>query len=302
MDLARARELANAALQNLERHKRRINALNVYPVPDGDTGTNLTATVRGIVSALDACDAETPREVAAALSKSALMEAKGNSGVIFSQIVRGLAEVIGEHEHVDARVLAQRSGPRPPVPTRVSSDPSRGRCSPSSGRWPRRRSGPRSRPCRSTCALAQVIAAGDEAVARTPEQLAILRESGVVDAGGAGLVEIFRGFHHGLTGEPLPELPVELDELTEEAIHHEASRYRYCTVFLVEGESLDPEGLRHRLEPLGDSLLVVGDQALVKVHVHTDDPEEALCGRPLGGAGRRGARRDRGHAQPGERA
>ena len=283
MDLARARELANAALQNLERHKRRINALNVYPVPDGDTGTNLTATVRGIVDALDTCAAETPREVAAALSKSALMEAKGNSGVIFSQIVRGLAEVIGEHEHVDARVLAAalraattrayQGVERPVEGTMLSVIREMAEAA--------ERAEIRSLPVDK--ALTKVIAAGDDAVIRTPEQLAVLRESGVVDAGGAGLVEIFRGFHHGLTGEPLPELPVELDELTEEAIHHEASRYRYCTVFLVQGESLDPEGLRQQLEPLGDSLLVVGDPTLVKVHVHTDDPEEALAvGRAVG--------------------
>jgi DAK2 domain fusion protein YloV len=132
-------------------------------------------------------------------------------------------------------------------------------------------------------ALATVIAAGDDSVERTPELLAVLRESGVVDAGGVGLVEIFRGFHHGLTGEPLPDVPVELEELSEEAIHQEASQYRYCTVFLVEGERLSPESLRHSLEPLGDSLLVVGDESLVKVHVHTDDPAVVLAvGRSVG--------------------
>jgi len=283
MDLARARELANAALQNLERHKRRINALNVYPVPDGDTGTNLTATVRGIVGALDTCTAETPREVAAALSKSALMEAKGNSGVIFSQIVRGLAEVVGEHQHVDAPALAAALRAATTRAYQGVERPVEGTMLSVIREMAEAAERPATRALPVDQALTKVISAGDEAVARTPEQLAVLRESGVVDAGGAGLVEIFRGFHHGLTGEPLPELPVELDELTEEAIHHEASRYRYCTVFLVEGESLDPEGLRHRLEPLGDSLLVVGDPTLVKVHVHTDDPEEALSvGRSVG--------------------
>jgi DAK2 domain fusion protein YloV len=283
MDLARARELANAALQNLERHKRRINALNVYPVPDGDTGTNLTATVRGIVGALDACAAETPREVAAALSKSALMEAKGNSGVIFSQIVRGLAEVIGEHEHVDAPVLAAALRAATTRAYQGVERPVEGTMLSVVREMAEEAERPQTRALPVDRALTQVIAAGDEAVARTPEQLAILRESGVVDAGGAGLVEIFRGFHHGLTGVPLPELPVELDELSEEAIHHEASRYRYCTVFLVEGERLDPDGLRRQLEPLGDSLLVVGDPTLVKVHVHTDDPQEAMAvGRSVG--------------------
>jgi DAK2 domain fusion protein YloV len=283
MDITRARELAAAALRNLERHRRRINALNVYPVPDGDTGTNLAATVRGIVSALDRCEAPTSAEVAAVMSRAALMEAKGNSGVILSQIVRGLAEVIGRHEHVDARVLA--AGLRSAT-TRAYQGVER----PVEGTMltvVRAMAETAERPEVGTlpvdAALARVVAAGDEAVAATPGQLAVLREAGVVDAGGAGLVEIFRGLHHGLTGEPLPEAPVELDDLSEEAIHQEESRFRYCTVFLVEGEGLEAEGLRERLEPLGDSLLVVGDDALVKVHIHCDDPEEALAvGRAVG--------------------
>jgi fatty acid kinase len=283
MDLTRARELAGAALQNLERHKRRINALNVYPVPDGDTGTNLAATVRGIVSALETCTAETPHEVAGVLSKSALMEAKGNSGVIFSQIVRGLAEVIGEHDHVDSAVFSAALRSAATRAYQGVERPVEGTMLSVVREMAEEAERPETRALAVDQALARVIAAGDDAVARTPEQLAVLRESGVVDAGGAGLVEIFRGFHPGLTGIPLPELPVELDELTEEAIHHEASRFRYCTVFLVEGESLDPESLRHRLEPLGDSLLVVGDQSLVKVHVHTDEPQDALAvGRAVG--------------------
>ncbi len=195
MDLARARELANAALQNLERHKRRINALNVYPVPDGDTGTNLTATVRGIVSALDACAAETPREVAAALSKSALMEAKGNSGVIFSQIVRGLAEVIGEHEHVDAPVLAAALRTATTRAYQGVERPVEGTMLSVVREMAEAAERPETRALPVDQALTSVSAAGDEAVARTPEQLAVLRESGVVDAGGAGLVDIFRFFY-----------------------------------------------------------------------------------------------------------
>ena len=291
MDLIRARTLAGAALANLERHKRRINALNVYPVPDGDTGTNLAATVKGIAGALDSCTAETPREVATALSRAALMEAKGNSGVILSQIVRGLADVIGEHEHVDARVLAAALRAATTRAYQGVERPVEGTMLTVVREMAEAAELPRQKRYAIDEALARVIAAGDAAVERTPDQLAVLRESGVVDAGGAGLVEIFRGFHHGLTGEPLPEVPVELDELSEEAIHHEASRYRYCTVFLVEGEGLDTVGLRQRLQPLGDSLLVVGDDRLVKVHVHTDDPDERWRSGAPSGSSTRGASR-----------
>jgi hypothetical protein len=113
--------------------------------------------------------------------------------------------------------------------------------------------------------------------------LDVLRDAGVVDAGGAGLVEITRGLALGLAGEPLPEVPVEGDALGLDAIHQELSKYRYCTVFLVEGEGLDQASLESTLEEIGDSLLVVGDESALKVHVHTDEPGLALAaGTALG--------------------
>ena len=117
---------------------------------------------------------------------------------------------------------------------------------------------------------------GADAVERTPELLDVLRNAGVVDAGGAGLLEIVRGIAAALAGEPIPEAPPE-EELSVEAVHQELSKFRYCTVFVVEGEGLDREALQAKLEPLGDSLLVVGDATAVKVHVHTDDPGAALA-------------------------
>jgi DAK2 domain fusion protein YloV len=125
--------------------------------------------------------------------------------------------------------------------------------------------------------LAAVLARGEDAVARTPEMLDVLRDAGVVDAGGAGLVEITRGLALGMAGEPIPEAPVESPALGLEAIHQELSKYRYCTVFLVEGERLDQAALESELERIGDSLLVVGDETALKVHVHTDEPGLALA-------------------------
>jgi DAK2 domain fusion protein YloV len=124
--------------------------------------------------------------------------------------------------------------------------------------------------------LQVVLARGEDAVARTPELLDVLKNAGVVDAGGAGLVEIARGMVYGATGEALPEAPVETESLGLEAIHQELSEYRYCTVFVVEGVDLDKDALESQLEELGDSLLVVGDATALKVHVHTDDPGRAL--------------------------
>ncbi len=125
--------------------------------------------------------------------------------------------------------------------------------------------------------LQRVVARGEDALRRTPEMLSVLKEAGVVDAGGAGLVEIIRGLTAAVTGQELPPAPA--DETLEagfDAVHQELSRYRYCTVFVVEGEDLDADALERELELLGDSLLVVGDPSALKVHVHTDDPGAAL--------------------------
>ena len=114
-------------------------------------------------------------------------------------------------------------------------------------------------------------------MARTPEQLAVLREAGVVDAGGAGLLELVRGLAAAVAGEPLPAPQLQREELSVESIHQELSRYRYCTTFLIEGEKLDAAVIESELEQLGDSLLVVGDEEALKVHVHTDEPGRALA-------------------------
>jgi hypothetical protein len=123
--------------------------------------------------------------------------------------------------------------------------------------------------------LRDVLVRGEDALARTQELLDVLREAGVVDAGGAGLVEIFRGVVAAVTGDVLPT-PVATAELGLDAIHRELSEFRYCTAFLVEGEGLEGLSLERELEALGDSLLVVGDASALKIHVHTDDPGAAL--------------------------
>lgn len=132
--------------------------------------------------------------------------------------------------------------------------------------------------------LRRLLERGEDALARTPEQLAVLREAGVVDAGGAGLLAILQGVSAALAGEPLPEAPAADERAAGvDAVHQELSEFRYCTIFLVEGHGLDAAALEAELESLGDSLLVVGDSAALKIHVHTDDPGRALTlGTALG--------------------
>jgi uncharacterized protein len=281
--LGTVRSLASAGLDNIERHRRRINALNVYPVPDGDTGTNLTLTMQGIVDELERSTATTTAQLAADVQRAATMEAKGNSGVILSTIVRGMARVLGENDDVDGEILAHAMRAGATSAYQAVKVPVEGTMLTVIREMAEEAELPDVRSLPVAEALARAIGRGEHAVERTPEMLDKLRESGVVDAGGAGLVELFRGILHGITGEPLPEVPSVAEEIAEESIHHDASEFRYCTVFVVEGEELDLDAIHTRLEPLGDSLLVTGDASIAKVHVHTDEPESALAiGRAVG--------------------
>jgi hypothetical protein len=271
-------KLVDAALASLEANRARIDDLNVYPVPDGDTGTNLTMTVRAVADAVDHTSAASRHSLARDVARGALMGARGNSGVIFSQIVRGAADVLGETEEpvIDADATARalrgasdaayRAVRRPVEGTMLSvirelAEEAEARAPehPSIGEL-----------------LVDLLRRGEDALARTPEQLQVLKDAGVVDAGGAGLVELVRGVAAAVTGEPIPEPPPIEKHLSREAIHQEPSQFRYCTVFLIEGEDLDRDTLEDELEKLGDSLLVVGDPSAIKVHVHTDDPGAAL--------------------------
>jgi DAK2 domain fusion protein YloV len=274
--LERARELAQGALGNLEAHRRRIDDLNVYPVPDGDTGTNLTLTARSIVEALDASTATGLAPLAKELSRAALLGARGNSGVIFSQILRGFADVIAERDRIDSTALAHAFRSASNAAYRAVRRPTEGTMLTVVREMAEEAERSGGDGLSELELLERVVARGEEALARTPEQLAVLAEAGVVDAGAAGLLEIVRGIVFAATGEALPPVPVA-EELPVEAIHQELSQFRYCAVFVVEGDALDAEAFEQELEQLGDSLLVVGDRSALKVHLHTDDPGAALA-------------------------
>jgi DAK2 domain fusion protein YloV len=254
----------NGARAAIEANRSRIDDLNVYPVPDGDTGTNLTLTVREIARTLDGDGADDRAGIAREVSRAALMGARGNSGVILSQIIRGATESLAASDDLakafrSASDAAYRAVKKPVEGTMLTAIRAMADAA------------------EQKPDLASIIAAGDATVVKTREMLPVLTEAGVVDAGAAGLVEIVRGVAAALSGEPLPEVPEhEHEQAGIDAIHQELSRYRYCTVFVVEGDELDADGLEHELEQIGDSLLVVGDNTALKVHVHTDDPGRAL--------------------------
>ena len=277
-DVEVVQALVDAALASVEANRARIDDLNVYPVPDGDTGTNLTMTMRAVQEAVGGTSAAGRQSLARDVARGALMGARGNSGVIFSQMVRGAADVLGETGSgpIDALATARALRGASDAAYRAVRRPVEGTMLSVIRELAEEAEAQAPAQPQAAELLGLLVHRGEAALARTPEQLQVLRDAGVVDAGGAGLVEIVRGVAAAVSGEPLPDpAPVE-EHLGVEAIHQELSRYRYCTVFLIEGRDLDRDTLEEEFATLGDSLLVVGDFNAIKVHVHTDDPGAAL--------------------------
>jgi DAK2 domain fusion protein YloV len=269
--------VVETACATLELSRRRIDDLNVFPVPDGDTGTNMARTARAVADALAELGGADLAAQAETATRAALMGARGNSGIILSQVVRGAVDGFRQGGTLDARAVAVAFAAARDAAYAAVTVPVEGTMltviremadgAESAG------------DATSETALVAALAAGELALARTPEQLPRLREAGVVDAGGAGLVELLRGILAGVRGEPAPP-PVDGGDhahaATLDTMHEEASSFRYCTSFLVEGESVDRAALTDALASYGDSILVVGAPPAFKVHVHTDDPGGAL--------------------------
>ncbi len=295
----RFRRVISVALAHLEERREEINDLNVFPVADGDTGDNMALTMRAVLAELERLEADSdggdpPRtEIVQAVARAAMMGARGNSGVILSQIVRGAAEELASPRGrlIDPKLLsaalsnaerAAYAAIRNPVEgtmltvaremagavshylahseqTELGSDPTEAEQNALLGAM-----------------LGTALEAANEAVSHTPEQLDVLADAGVVDAGALGLAVIVRGAIAGLAGEEaqLPEIP-HYAPARAVGEHHGDSRYRFCTNFAVVGVGLDRRAFESKLEGLGDSVLVVGDEATLRIHVHTDDPDAA---------------------------
>jgi uncharacterized protein len=259
--------LARAALAALEASRQRIDDLNVYPVPDGDTGTNMTLTVRAVVEALE-------RDADADMARTILMGARGNSGVILSQLVHGALAALPDGP-VDTPAAARALRGASDAGYAAVRNAQEGTILTLARELAERAEALAESFVALPDALRDLIAHGEGALARTQEQLDVLREAGVVDAGAAGLLEVVRGIAAEVTGEPLPEA-VSGGPLPVEAVHQQLSPFRYCTTFYVEGEDVEPAQLEAELSRLGDSLLVVGSSGAAKAHLHTDEPGRAL--------------------------
>jgi len=299
--LVRFRAVVEGALAHLESRRQEINDLNVFPVADGDTGDNMALTLRAVLSEVDRLAAAEDRliddigrnEIVESVARAALLGARGNSGVILSQLIRGAAEELVSRpgELVDPVLIgaamaraAQRAygSVREPaegtiltvlreMATSVATEIAH------MGDTRLGREGdPEVQNALIADVLERALHAGEEAVKRGPEQLAILRESGVVDAGGHALCVIVAGMIAALRGSEAPAVARQSPARVSHP-EHDSSTYRYCTNFAVTGRELDPGAWIAPLEALGDSVLVVGDAATLKVHVHTDAPEDATA-------------------------
>jgi len=283
LTVAGARTLLAAGAAALEERKQEINDLNVYPVPDGDTGTNLALTMRGMLDAVEGLVAGAgEKELCAAISQAALMGARGNSGVILSQIVRGAMEVFGEAQSVGTETLIKAFHAATEAAYRAVRKPVEGTMLTVLRDMAEEAADIPGSTGRKSF-IDQVIEAGWKSVEKTPSLLRVLADAGVVDAGGYGLVVLIEGAANGradwetpiathLTAPRAAAGPAYQEEGLEED-----AEYMYCTSFLLSGPELDATALEEELMPLGGSLLVVGDNSRVKVHVHTNDPGPVLA-------------------------
>jgi len=300
--IVRFRAVVEAALAALEARREEVNELNVFPVADGDTGDNMVLTLRAVLAELDRLTTASAErtiddigreEIVASVARAALLGARGNSGVILSQLIRGAAEELASRpgELVDpvligaalARAADQAYGSvREPaegtiltvvreMAVRVASE---------LAHMSDARLGPDASADQQDEVIAEVIEraleAGQESVKRGPDLLPVLRDAGVVDAGGHAITILLAGIIGALRGTSAPAID---HHQAARVTHpqHSSSTYRYCTNFAVTGSALDPRRYLTALEEMGDSVLVVGDQTTLKVHVHTDEPDAATA-------------------------
>lgn len=289
-------EMVQAGASRLHANAEYVNSLNVFPVPDGDTGTNMNLSMTSGAKAVADSRSENVGELAGVLSKGLLMGARGNSGVILSQLFRGFSKQIPDLETLPAKELAHAFTHGVETAYKAVMKPVEGTILTVSREAAR--SGERKANETDDCieVMEAVVKGAKRALAKTPDLLPVLKEVGVVDSGGQGLLFIYEGFLEALSGNFLPTeiyepTPGEMDEMVN-AEHHrgvsghvatEDIKFGYCTEIMVqigEGPTVDSafdyDTFRNYLDALGDSLLVVNDDEIIKVHVHTEHPGEVM--------------------------
>ncbi|GAA0518349.1 DAK2 domain-containing protein [Deinococcus depolymerans] len=254
-------------------YREQVNALNVYPVPDGDTGTNMHLTMQSVRRELDTCDENSMPGVARAISYGALLGARGNSGVILSQLLKGFADTIKDTREVDTATLtrafqaAQKTGYGAVMKPVEGTILTVARGVAEGAALPRETD-------TAEGVLEQALFRGQELLDQTPDMLPALKQAGVIDSGGQGYLYLVQGMLAALRGEALPPAP-EITSYAQEQFENE--EFGFCTEFLMSHATAPIEEIRELVSPFGDSLLVVGAEGYVKGHIHTNQPDELLA-------------------------
>ena len=279
--------LAGAA--NLEAKKEWINELNVFPVPDGDTGTNMSMTIMSAAKEVAALDNPDMKSLSKAISSGSLRGARGNSGVILSQLFRGFTKVIAEYDTITVEVMAKAMEKAVETAYKAVMKPKEGTILTVAKGAAEKGTELAETETDLLIFIEAVIKEADRVLSKTPDMLPVLKQAGVVDSGGQGLVEVLRGGLYSLQGKEI-ELQVEVPKKSEtgslqadsyiDAQANQEIKFAYCTQFLIMLEKPFSEKKEHEfkayLESIGDSIVVVADDEIVKVHVHTNDPGLAM--------------------------
>lgn len=273
-----------AGAKNLESKKEWINELNVFPVPDGDTGTNMTLTIMSAAKEVASLPEITMEALAKAISSGSLRGARGNSGVILSQLFRGFTKGIKEYEEIDTVILASAMQKAVETAYKAVMKPKEGTILTVAKGAADKASELAETDMDMKTFIGKVIDHADGVLAQTPEMLPVLKEAGVVDSGGQGLMQVLRGAYDAFLGKEIDysiEGAQSSSPLTKAAPQAEADiKFGYCTEFIImlEKEYTDVTELEFKafLSSIGDSIVVVSDDDIVKVHVHTNDPGKAI--------------------------
>ena len=280
IDGKKFRDIFVSGANNLQNHKDLVDKLNVFPVPDGDTGTNMSLTISYAIKELAKVQNDNITDIGKALSKGSLMGARGNSGVILSQIIRGIAKSIEGKESLNVVDLANAFKNGSDTAYKAVIKPIEGTILTvvrESGEYAENIA---QEDMDMIEFLELVVEKANESLNKTPELLKALKEAGVVDSGGKGLVLIYEGMLSSLKGNNIELVEGGISSDTnvsvEQNISTEDIKYQYCTEFILETNKVDDLTVRERFMKYGDSLAVVGDEGVIKVHVHTNDPGLAI--------------------------
>mgnify|MGYP000339677175 FL=1 len=284
IDASMFQKMFLAGAKNLEAKKEWINELNVFPVPDGDTGTNMTLTIMSAAKEVGGIENPDMKVIAKAISSGSLRGARGNSGVILSQLFRGFTKEIKTCEEIDVMVLAKACNRAVETAYKAVMKPKEGTILTVAKGMADKAAEIAETEEDLTVMIDEIIKHGDEVLNKTPEMLPVLKQAGVVDSGGQGLMQVVKGAYDAFLGKEI-DLTIEgatkpIDKSKVEVTDNFDIKYGYCTEFIINLEKEMPveteKEFKTYLESIGDSIVVVADDEVVKVHVHTNDPGLAI--------------------------